>query len=126
MFRQHRNANAAPRGRRARPRRRTRPPWLSGTLVTLDPQRERIVVRVEDAGRPELRTGSEVTVDTRGCRLDVSDGDGDGRPSLTDLFPGDRIRVELIDAEGTPPAARRIEQRGPRGPVGGLRRLWQT
>jgi hypothetical protein len=92
----YRNANAAPvrRPRRHRLQRSARD-WIAGTLVELDPARERITVRVQSAGYPLPVPGTEVTIDVSSARLRASDGDGDGRAGLTDLFPGDRDQTPI-------------------------------
>ena len=121
--RHHRNANAAPSSEPRRPRLRpSRRDWIAGTLVELDAGGATITVRVDSAGRPHPAPGSELTLDVSAARVRATDGDGDGRPSLTDLFPGDRVHVTLRgDA-----IASRVEQRSPGAPRGGLRRLWQS
>jgi hypothetical protein len=123
MHRFHRNPNAAPPAAPRR-RKRPRPTWLTATLVELDPPGARLVVRVEDAAVPRLRAGDELVVTTRGSRLVTYDADGDGRVGLTDLFPGDRLRLEVEVDAGGGLRARRVRRLGPAGPVGGLRRLW--
>ena len=123
MYRIHRNPNAAPPAAPRRPKR-PRPSWLTGTLVELDPLGARLVVRVEDAGNPRLLPGDEVSVATRHSRLVTHDADGDGNKGLTDLFPGDRLRLEVEPDTDGGLRARRVRRLGPPGPVGGLRRLW--
>jgi hypothetical protein len=124
--RTHRNANAAP-VRRPRRQRLQRSPrdWIAGTLVELDPARERITVRVQSAGYPLPPPGTEVTIDVSSARVRASDGDGDGRAGLTDLFPGDRVRVTLRSRPRRKPSALRVEQISPGAPRGGLRRVWR-
>ena len=123
MHKLHRNANAAPPAAPRR-RKRPRPTRLTGTLVELDPAGARLVVRLEEAGRPGLRRGDEVSVAARESRIDSHDADGDGRKGLTDLFPGDRLRLEVEPDGDGGLRARRVRRLGPAGPVGGLRRLW--
>jgi hypothetical protein len=124
--RMHRNANAAPAGRRRRPRRRSRPDRVSGIVTAIDPAAVTVVVRVEEARAPGVLPGHELSIDVSGGALAVHDGDGDGRAGITDLFPGDRVRVELApEVPGAPRAATRLVQLTGGGPVGGLRRLWQ-
>jgi hypothetical protein len=123
----HRNPNAAPRRPRRRPRLRPgRRDWLAGTLVELDPAGRTITVRVEEGGRPVPARGAEVTVDTSVARVVASDGDGDGRPGLTDLFPGDRVLVTMRMRPRRRPIAWRVDQQSPGAPKGGLRALWFT
>jgi hypothetical protein len=121
----HRNANAAParrpKRRSVRPSRRD---WIAGTLVELDPAGGTITVRVENAGRPRTVPGTEVTVDVTVARVRATDGDGDGRPGLTDLFPGDRVHVTLRPRRRRVPIAHRVRQQSPGAPPGGLRPIW--
>ena len=124
--RMHRNANAAPAGPRRRPRRPSRPDRVSGIITAIDPAAATVVVRTEEARAPGVLPGHELVVDVSGGTLDVHDGDGDGRAGITDLFPGDRVRVELAPAvPGVTRAALRLVQLTRGGPIGGLRRLWQ-
>src|SRR5436305_5510033 len=119
--RHHRNANAAPSSEPRRARLRpSRQDWIAGTLVELDADGATITVRVDSGGRPHPARGAEVTLDVASARVRATDGDG--RPSLTDLFPGDRVHVTLRGAA----VASRVEQRSPGAPRGGLRRLWQS
>ncbi len=60
----------------------------------------------------------------RRSRLTTHDADGDGRAGLTDLFPGDRLRLEVEPHPDGGLYARRVRRLGPAGPIGGLRRLW--
>jgi hypothetical protein len=122
-YRHHRNANAAPTAAPHRPRLRpSRKDWIAGTLVELDPAGATITVRVDSGGRAQPARGAEVTLDVSHARVRATDGDGDGRPSITDLFPGDRVHVTLRAGA----VAHRVEQRSPGAPRGGLRRLWQS
>lgn len=126
-YRMHRNANAAPAWEPKRSRLRAgRKDWIAGTLVELDPDRRLIVVRVERGGRPVPPAGAEVTVDASVARVRATDGDGDGRAGLTDLFPGDRVEVTLQPRWRRLPVATRIRQESPGAPRGGLRRVWRT
>ena len=124
--RQHRNANAAPPQPRRKRRSRRRSEWMSGTLVELDVERRRVKVRVDEAPGMPFTADSEVTVDAGSAVLKVTDGDGDGLPGISDLFPGDELKVYVVRSEdGGPPTATRIEQRSPGAPPGGLRRLYR-
>jgi hypothetical protein len=119
-------ANSAPP---ASPRRRRRnaagTDWVLGTLVELDAGGGRLTVRVIDARRPEVRPRDEIVVNVEAARVRATDGDGDGQPSLTDLFPGDIVRVELQPrGPGEPLVAGRVQQCSVGAPKGGLRRLW--
>lgn len=109
----------APRGRR-----RDRE-WVAGTLVELDAGNEAITVRVERGGFPIPPRGSEVGIDVRDATFHAVDGDGDGRGSLTDLFPGDQLHIDLRHGRGDRASARRVIQRSAGGVPGGLRRLWR-
>ena len=124
-YRIHKNANAAPRAERRPPRRRARPDRVEGVLVALDPAAAVITLRVDEARARGVVPGEELVVDVFEATLRVGDGDGDGRPGLTDLFPGDRVRLELKRrVPGAARTATRLEQLAP-GPTGGLRRLWR-
>lgn len=122
---QHRNANAAPPQPRARRSTRRAQEWIEGTLIELDADAERLVLRVERSSRGGTREGDELAVWTDGARIKAGDGDGDGRAGVTDLFPGDALHIALGPRmPGDPPRATRVTQLNPAGPVGGLRRLW--
>ena len=115
---QYRNPNAAPR----RSSRR-RPLYVDrfeviGRLVSVDSDRQEI--EVEDERSPR-----SVMVELKGARLrNVFDADGDGRHSVRDLFPGDRVRViTRSGVHGRRVQARTLWRLGPRGPLGGLRGL---
>ncbi len=124
--RRHSNPNAAPatpvkRGRRSRDKRG----WVTGTLVELDAEAPRLTIRVHEARGINIDSDEEITLDVADAIIDAGDGDGDGRPGITDLFPGDRLDVTLApQTQGSQPAAVRVTQSSPAGPVGGLRRLW--
>jgi hypothetical protein len=125
-YRQRVIANAAPP---ASPKRRRRnasgTDWVLGTLVELDPGGGRLTVRVSDARRPDLRDQQEIVVDVEAASVRATDGDGDGQPGLTDLFPGDIVRLELEPRDpGEPLVAERVQQCSVGAPKGGLRRLW--
>jgi hypothetical protein len=123
----HRNPNAAPPRLRKRARRRPdRRDWIAGTLVELDPAGGTITVRVHDAGRPVAGPGDEVTLDAPPDRVRATDGDGDGRPSLTDLFPGDRVHVTLRRRSRRRPLAWRVRQQSPGARPGALRGMWEA
>jgi len=123
--RQHRNANAAPTVPRRKKGRARRADWIIGTLVELDPDGQQLTIRVREGRGARISQDAEVTLDVGGAVLKATDGDGDGRPGITDLFPGDVLHVRLAPAvDGRPPAAVRISQASPGGPAGGLRRLW--
>lgn len=115
---QYRNANAAPaRNPRRRPQYADRFEVI-GRLVALDSDREQIEVQDE-------RSPRNIVVDLKGARLrNVFDADGDGRHSIRDLFPGDRVRViTRSGVSGGRVEARTLWRLGPRGPLGGLRGL---
>ena len=121
----HRNANAAPTRSAKRQRSAgSRRDWIVGTLVELDPSGHRITVRLESGGRPLPRRGAELTIDVAAARVRATDGDGDGRAGLTDLFPGDRVEV-ILDARARTPVARRVRQLSPGAAPGALRPIWQ-
>lgn len=87
---------------------------IFGRLTALDPGRGRI--EIEDERSPR-----RVWLDMKRARLrNLSDGDGDGRPSLTDLFPGDRVRVRAVLGSGGSMKAKVLWRLGPQGPAGGL------
>jgi hypothetical protein len=124
-YRHHRNANAAPTAAPHRPRLRpSRKDWIAGTLVELDPAGATITVRVDSGGRAHPARGAEVSVDVSAARIRATDGDGDGRPSITDLFPGDRVHVTLRSRRRRAPLAWLVRQLSPGAPRGGLRRIW--
>jgi len=121
----HRNANAGPARPRKRPSLRPgRRDWIVGTLVELDRDGDTITVRVEESGRPVPTRGAEVTLDMSRARVRATDGDGDGRPGLTDLFPGDRVHVTMRSRPRRLPLAWLVRQQSPGAPRGGLRALW--
>jgi hypothetical protein len=123
----HRNANAAPARLPKRPRvRPSRRDWIAGTLVELDPAGSTITVRVDSGGRPHPARGAEVAVDVALAGVRATDGDGDGRPGLTDLFPGDRVHVTLRQRRPHLPIAMRVRQQSAGAPPGGLRPIWAT
>jgi hypothetical protein len=122
-FRQFRNQNAGPRGRRAVRARRSRRDWIEGQLVELDPAADSLVLRVRNGGRPMPPRGTEVSVSTASARIHSSDGDGDGRFTVTDLFPGDELRVTLRPTRHGIVAAH-VYQQSPGAPTGGLAPLW--
>lgn len=123
-FRQFRNPNAGPRGRRAVRMRPSRRNWIEGRLVELDPVGGSLVLRVRNGGRPIPPRGAEVTISTADARVHSSDGDGDGRFTVTDLFPGDDLRITLRStSHGL--AASHITQQSAGAPTGGLAPLWR-
>ena len=112
-----RNANAAPAKVHRKRSRGAVTEELVGRLTELDPKGERAEVTDE-------RSNRRVWLDLSKTRLrDVIDSDGDGRRSITDLFPGDRVRVLASRSEGKVPVAKSLWRLGPQGSVGGLRRL---
>ncbi len=122
----HRNANAAPARRPKRRRLQTsRRDWIMGTLIELDPASDKITIRVQSGGHPVPAPGDEVTVDVSSARIRATDGDGDGRAGLTDLFPGDLVHVTLHSPPQRTPIARRVQQKSPGAPPGGLKPIWQ-
>lgn len=90
--------------------------------MELDARRRSLTVRIAASGRPLAGEKEELLIDASSARIRAGDGDGDGRPNLTDLFPGDKVRVTLD--RGSPPTARRVDLISTAGPRGGLRRLW--
>ena len=87
---------------------------IVGRLTTLDPTLSRI--EVEDERSPR-----KVWIDMKKARLrNLVDGDGDGQASLTDLFPGDRVRVMTATATEGGMRAKILWRIGPQGPPGGL------
>ena len=124
--RRHRNPNAVSTAAVKHGRRnRGKHGGVTGTLVELDAEASRLTIRVHEARGINIDSDQEITLDVAGAIIDASDGDGDGRPGITDLFPGDRVDVTLApQTPGSPPAAVRVTQSSPGGPVGGLRRLW--
>lgn len=122
--RRHNNPNSAPTADVKRSRRGKRG-WLTGTLVELDAETRQLTIRVREARGINLDCDEEITIDVAAASLNTADGDGDGRPGITDLFPGDQLDITLApQSHGTPPAAVSVTQSSPAGPVGGLRRLW--
>ena len=123
--RKHRNPNAADGNARRRRAGARRQDWVDGTLVELDAPGRRLVIRVDAARQASIRPGTELTIGVAQATLKATDADGDGRPSITDLFPGDDLHITLDPGSGDgTPLAVRVEQRSPGGPVGGLQRLW--
>ena len=123
----HRNPNAGPARLRRRPSLRpSRRDWIAGTLLELDAAGGTITVRLESGGLPLPARGTEVVIDVSRARVRATDGDGDGRPGVTDLFPGDRIHVTLRPRRMRPPAALRVRQQSAGAPPGGLRPLWEA
>ena len=122
-FRQFRNPHAGPRGRRAARMRPSRRNWIEGRLVELDPAADSLVLRVRNGGRPIPPRGTEVTISTADARVHSSDGDGDGRSTITDLFPGDDLRITLGSTRHGF-VATHITQQSPGAPTGGLAPLW--
>src|SRR5690349_16151388 len=117
-FQQFRTPNAGPRSRRAPRLSRRARPWFAGTLVELDPERERIVLRIHNGSRPIPPRGSEITIDAASARVEATDGDGDGKPGLTDLFPGDDVLVHLKPPRRGRLVATRIVQESTGAPPG--------
>ena len=113
----HRNHNAGPK---REPRSHPDAPAVEevvGRLITLDP--EGSTIEVEDE-----RTARTIPIDLNRARLrNVSDADGNGRPSVTDLFPGDRVEATIEWNGSRLATARSLRRIGPPGPVGGLSRL---
>jgi len=105
---------------RVRPSRRN---WIEGRLVELDAAESSLVLRVRNGGRPIPPRGTEVTISTQGARVHSSDGDGDGRFTITDLFPGDELRITLGSTRHGLVASH-ITQQSPGAPTGGLAPLW--
>ena len=113
----HRNANAAPKRSFRKRRSRDATEELVGRLTALDVGRD--LVEVEDE-----RSNRRVWIDLHKTRMrEVVDSDGDGRRSITDLFPGDRVRIVAEAVGDKLPRARSLRRLGPQGPVGGLSRL---
>ncbi len=122
--RKHRNPNAADGDARRRRAGARRQDWVDGTLVELDAPARCLVIRVHAARQASIRPGTELTIEAADATLKATDADGDGRPSITDLFPGDDLHITLDPGSDGTLRAVRVEQRSPGGPVGGLRRLW--
>ena len=122
----HRNANAGPARRpKRRPQQISRRDWIMGTLVELDPASDKITIRVESGGHPLPAPGKEVTVDVSSALIHATDGDGDGRAGLTDLFPGDRVRVTLHSTPQRKLIAWSVRQESVGAASGALRPIWQ-
>jgi len=113
----HRNHNAGPKRELRSSRNATVVEEVIGRLITLDP--DGATIEVEDE-----RTERTIRIDIRDAKLrNVSDADGNGRPSVTDLFPGDRVEATIERGGSLPARARSLRRIGPPAPVGGLRRL---
>ena len=125
-FRYFRTPNAGDGSRRRPPRRLTKRDWLAGTIVELDPEANRLTLRVDSGSRPIPARGTEVEIDTGDARFQCTDGDGDGRQNLTDLFPGDEVIVDRLRHTGGRWAAARVTQRSIGAPKAGLRLLYRT
>lgn len=117
QFRSYRNTNAAPRRPGRKHRVEVQSDEVIGRLTILDAEASRIEIDDE-------RSGGSVWVDLSAARMrDMVDSDGDGQASITDLFPGDRLRViGKRDGSGTM-HARSLWHLGPHGEPGGLSRL---
>lgn len=99
---------------------------MRGTVVELDVEGQRVVLRVTTASRPARRLiGETVPVSLHGARLRLPDADGDRSTSLRDVFPGNEVEVRLSRrGESGELVARALSHVAPEMPVGGLRRLW--
>ena len=116
-FKSHRNANAAPPRSSRKDAHTAGTEEVIGRLTALDPINDRIEVEDE-------RSSRRLWFDLSGARLrNLEDSDGDGRRSITDLFPGDRVKVLADKGAESMRRARSLRRVGPQGPVGGLRRL---
>ena len=86
-FKSHRNANAAPPRSSRKDAQASATEEVIGRLTALDPINDRIEVEDE-------RSSRKLWFDLSEAKLrNLEDSDGDGRRSITDLFPGDRVRV---------------------------------
>ena len=122
-FQNFRTPNAGPRSRRAPRLSRRARSWFDGTLVELDPEQSTVVLRVHNGSTPIPPRGTEITIEASSARVEATDGDGDGRAGLTDLFPGDRVLVHLKPPRRRRLVATRIVQESAGAPSGGLRPL---
>ncbi len=100
---------------------------MRGTVVELDVEGQRVVVRVATASRSARRLiGETVPVSLDGARLRLPDADGDRSTSLRDVFPGNEVEVRLAARrEAGALVARSLSHLAPDMPIGGLRRLWR-
>lgn len=124
-FHRQSNPNKGPQRRSLRTRGRPGRGWVRGVVDGIDPDHSRLEIRVDDGSRIGRRlVGSTVAVDAGGAELALPDGDGDGRPSLRDVFPGNPVEVRFSGGLEPPLSAVKVIYRGGEAPVGGLRRLW--
>jgi hypothetical protein len=67
---------------------------LTGTLAWIERDGRLAVLRVHDTNRrARAFRGRNVTVDLSAARVSAPDRDGDGRQSVADLLPGERVSV---------------------------------
>ena len=67
---------------------------LTGTLAWIERDGRVAVLRVRDTNRrARAFRGRSVTIDLSAARVSVRDRDGDGRGSIADLVPGERVSV---------------------------------
>ena len=124
--RQHRNANSAPPQPKRKPAAKD-DEWLVGVLVELDADAQRLVLRATQGRRPAFKEDEELAILVGDAVLKAADGDGDGKPGVRDLFPGDVLHIALVaTAAGEPLRAARVTQTSRTGPTGGLRRVWEV
>lgn len=94
-------------------------------------RREEIIGRVTslDAARGRLEIADErnprrVWIELRGTRMrDLVDSDGDGSKSIRDLFPGDRLKLKVVNGPTGGLRAQSLWRLGRQGPTGGLKPL---
>lgn len=68
--------------------------WLTGTLAWIERDGRMAVLRVHETNRrARAFRGRNVTVDLSAARVSVPDRDADGRQSVADLLPGERVSV---------------------------------
>lgn len=67
---------------------------LTGTLAWIERDGQLAVLRVHDTNRrARAFRGRNVTVDLSAARVSAPDRDADGRQSVADLLPGERVSV---------------------------------
>lgn len=126
-FHSRSNPNSGPTRRSARPGPKSRRGWIRGVVDEVDPGSRRLKLRVRDGSRVGRRMlGETVLVDAANAELTLPDADGDRGQSLRDVFPGNELQIRFTDDRSDREGLRAVKilHRGPRMPVGGLRRLW--
>lgn len=116
-FRSRRNPNHGPRNRsERRSRARSENLEIVGRIVELDLDRK--TAHLEDE-----RKNQRWRLDLSSSRFyNLSDANGDGKYSIADLFPGDRVRVRAYQW-GKSFKARTLWRIGSPPPPGGLRKI---